>query len=138
VLVVVLAVTGFLVDRSPETASAGTSAEERGPSATESVRLDDVSARVTLDPVAVGPATLTIEMTDLAGAPTEGYEAPRMSLASDEVELGELSLSSLGPGVYAGDVVLPTTGEWEVQVSLRTTEFDNPVRTVTFRVPAGS
>jgi copper transport protein len=32
-------------------------------------------------------------------------------------------------------VVLPTGGEWEVQVSLRTTEFDNPVETVTFRVP---
>ncbi|MFE7508244.1 copper resistance protein CopC [Promicromonospora sp. NPDC057488] len=134
VLVVVLAVTGFLVDRSPETASA-VAAEGRGESATESVRLDDVSARITLDPVAVGPATLTIEMTDPAGEPAEGFEAPRMSLASDEVELGELSLSSLGPGVYAGDVVLPTTGEWEVQVSLRTTEFDNPVRTVTFVVP---
>ncbi|MFI2486584.1 copper resistance protein CopC [Promicromonospora kroppenstedtii] len=137
VLVVVLAVTGFLVDRSPETASA-VAAEGRGESATESVRLDDISARITLDPVAVGPATLTIEMTDPAGEPAEGFEAPRMSLASDEVELGELSLSSLGPGVYAGDVVLPTTGEWEVQVSLRTTEFDNPVRTVAFRVPDGS
>lgn len=134
VLVVVLAVTGFLVDRSPETASA-VAAEERGESATESVRLDDISARVTLSPVAVGPATLTIEMTDAAGEPAEGFEAPRMSLASDEVELGELSLSSLGPGVYAGDVVLPTAGEWEAQVSLRTTEFDNPVRTVTFDVP---
>jgi copper transport protein len=99
------------------------------------VELDDISARITLDPLAVGPATLTIEMTDAAGAPAEGYEAPRLALTSDEVELGEVALSSLGPGVYAGDIVLPTTGEWEVQVSLRTTEFDNPVKTVTFVVP---
>ncbi|MFI2365773.1 copper resistance protein CopC [Promicromonospora sp. NPDC019610] len=135
VLVVVLGVTGFLVDRSPESAPADTAAETRGPSAEESVRLDDISARITLAPLAVGPATLTIEMTDVAGAPAEGYEAPRLALASDEVELGEVTLSSLGPGVYAGDLVLPTTGEWDVQVSLRTTEFDNPVRTVTFEVP---
>lgn len=38
-------------------------------------------------------------------------------------------------GAFDGDVVLPTAGEWKVQVSLRTTEFDNPVRSVTFRVP---
>lgn len=105
VLVVVLVVTGFLVDRSPE------------PDA------------------AVGPATLTIAMTDEAGASMEGYEAPVLSLTSGEVELGAVQLSSLGPGLYAGEVVVPTGGEWEVQVSLRTTEFDNPVRTVTFQVP---
>lgn len=46
-----------------------------------------------------------------------------------------MEVASLAPGVYAADVVLPTTGESEVQVSLRTTEFDNPVRTVTFEVP---
>ncbi len=46
-----------------------------------------------------------------------------------------MELASLGPGVYAGDVVLPTGGEWEVQVSLRTTEFDNPVRTLELVVP---
>ncbi|MFJ3405635.1 FixH family protein [Promicromonospora sp. NPDC090134] len=135
VLVVVLVVTGFLVDRSPESGTTVTAGEVRGPTAEESVRLDDISARITLAPLAVGPATLTIEMTDAAGEPVEGYEAPRMSLASEEVELGEVTLSSLGPGVYAGDLVLPTTGRWEVQVSLRTTEFDNPVRTVTFVVP---
>ena len=74
-------------------------------------------------------------MTDAAGEPAEGYEAPRLSLTADDVDLGAVQLSSLGPGVYAGDVLLPTGGEWDVQVSLRTTEFDNPVQTVTFRVP---
>ncbi|MFI8525319.1 copper resistance protein CopC [Promicromonospora sukumoe] len=135
VLVAVLAVTGFLVDRSPENDVAVTAGQPSAQSAQESVELDDISARITLDPLAVGPATLTIEMTDAAGAPAEGYEAPRLALTSDEVELGEVAVSSLGPGVYAGDIVLPTTGEWEVQVSLRTTEFDNPVKSVTFVVP---
>jgi copper transport protein len=74
-------------------------------------------------------------MTDALGEPAEGYEAPRLSLKSSEVDLGEVAVASLGPGIYAGEVVLPTGGEWEAQVSLRTTEFDNPVRTVTFSVP---
>ena len=135
VLVVVLFVTGFLVDRSPEADAAATAVEESAASAGEPVVLGQISARIALDPLAVGPATLTITMTDALGEPAEGYEAPRLSLTSDEVDLGEVAVSSLGPGVYAGEVVLPTGGEWEVQVSLRTTEFDNPVRTVTFQVP---
>jgi copper transport protein len=135
VLVVVLLVTGFLVDRSPETDTAATSVEESAAAAGEDVVLGQISARISLDPPAVGPATLTITMTDALGEPAEGYEAPRLSLKSGDVDLGEVQVASLGPGVYAGEVVLPTGGEWEVQVSLRTTEFDNPVRTVTFRVP---
>ncbi|WP_369374005.1 copper resistance protein CopC [Promicromonospora sp. Populi] len=135
VLVVVLFVTGFLVDRSPEPEAAVTSVDRAGESAQESVQLDDISAEVTLAPLRVGPATLTITMTDQAGEPAEGYEAPQLSLTTGDVDLGAVEVNSLGPGVYAGDVVLPTTGEWEVQVSLRTTEFDNPVATATFRVP---
>jgi copper transport protein len=135
VLVLVLVATGFLVDRSPETDTAATSVEESAASAGEPVVLGQISARIALDPLAVGPATLTITMTDALGEPAEGYEAPRLSLKSDEVDLGEVEVASLGPGVYAGEAVLPTGGEWEVQVSLRTTEFDNPVRTVTFEVP---
>jgi copper transport protein len=89
---------------------------------------------VTLDPATVGPTTVTIEMTDDAGRPAEGHEAPRISLSTTDVELGAVALTNLGPGTYAGDVVIPTAGEWQAQVSLRTTEFDNPVRTVRFEV----
>ena len=74
-------------------------------------------------------------MTDDAGEPAEGFAAPRLTLSTGEVDLGEVALTSLGPGIYAGDVVLPTAGAWKAQVSLRTTEFDNPVRTVEFDVP---
>lgn len=137
VLVAVLLVTGFLVDRSPEpdvATEAPAAVEESG---SEVVVLDDISAEVALDPLGIGPATLTLTMTDAAGEPTEGFEAPRVSLATEEVDLGEVALTNQGPGVYAGDVVLPTGGAWKVQVSLRTTEFDNPVRSVVLEVPAG-
>ena len=134
VLVVVLLVTGFLVDRSPEVDVAGTASTAARETARQAVQLDDISAEITLEPLGVGPATVTITMTDDSGAPAEGYEAPRLSLSTTDVDLGAVAVRNLGPGVYAGDVVLPTTGEWKVQVSLRTTEFDNPVRTVSFEV----
>jgi copper transport protein len=134
VIVAVLLVTGFLVDRSPEVAVAVESPAADAGSAEQSVELGDLSAVVTLEPAAVGPATLTIELADEAGRPAEGYEAPRLSLSTTGVDLGAVSLTNLGPGTYSGDVVIPTAGKWEVQVSLRTTEFDNPVKTVTFVV----
>ena len=50
-------------------------------------------------------------MTDAAGQPAEGYEAPRMSLSTAGVDLGAVALTNLGPGIYSGDVVLPTAGD---------------------------
>ncbi|WP_210650540.1 copper resistance protein CopC [Nocardioides sp. SYSU D00065] len=139
-LLAVLLVTGFLVDRSPEPdvaeASSGTGGSTgAADTARQTVRLDAIIGEVSLEPLAVGPTTVTITMTDAAGEPAEGHEAPRLSLSGEEVDLGAVELRNLGPGIYAGDVVLPTDGTWTVQVSLRTTEFDNPVRTVTFDVP---
>ena len=133
VLVAVLLVTGFLVDRSPEVPVILDGSQTAG-SAEQTVELGGLAGAVTLDPAGVGPATVTIELTDEDGQPAEGYEAPRLSLSTTDVDLGTVALTNLGPGTYAGDVVIPTAGEWEVQVSLRTTEFDNPVRTVTFDV----
>ena len=135
VLVAVLLVTGFLVDRSPEVEVAVTSPSPAAETASQTIRLDDITAEVAVDPLGVGPSTVTITMTDEAGEPAEGFEAPRLALSTTDVDLGAVTLASLGPGIYAGDVVLPTSGEWKVQVSLRTTEFDNPVRTVRFDVP---
>lgn len=134
VLVAVLLVTGFLVDRSPEVPVAVAAPADGAGEGEQSVELGDIRASLTLDPAAVGPATVTIELTDDEGRPTEGYEAPRLSLSTTDVDLGAVALTNLGPGTYSGEVVIPTVGEWEVQVSLRTGEFDNPVKTVTFDV----
>lgn len=134
VLVAVLLVTGFLVDRSPEPGgSTAPAAAVQEP--TESVWLGGIVAEVGFDPLAVGPSTVTITMTDPDGVPTEGFAAPRISLSTTDLDLGEVALRNIGPGVYTGDVVLPTGGAWEAQVSLRTTEFDNPVKTIELEVP---
>jgi copper transport protein len=40
----------------------------------------------------------------------------------------------VGAGTYRGEVVVPRPGEWEVQVSIRLSRFENPVTTVTLTV----
>lgn len=132
-LVGVLGLTGLLVDRSPDLEAAAASA--RSDVATGMLGPYEVSA--TLTPLATGPATLTVSTTDFAGVPFEGMESPRARLSSPDVDLGSLPLESLAPGVYAADVVLPSPGTWELQLSLRTTEFDNPVTTLRFEVAEG-
>jgi copper transport protein len=132
VLVAVLLVTGVLVDKSPGP-DRSVAAAAAGP-AVSTGTLGDVAVRATMSPAATGPSTVTIAMADPAGEPFEGFEAPRARLSSDEVDLGDVPVQSVAPGTYSAQVVLPSTGTWRLQVSLRTTEFENPVTTLEFTV----
>jgi hypothetical protein len=76
---------------------------------------------------------LTLAGSD--GAPLRPYAKPTMSVSSDDVELGnvdlgEVELRRTGPGAYDADFVIPRDGEWSAAVSVRTSEFDNPVAVV--------
>ncbi|GAA4746614.1 hypothetical protein GCM10023350_34220 [Nocardioides endophyticus] len=132
VLVAVLLVTGVLVDKSPGP-DRSVAAAAAGP-AVSTGTLGDVAVRATMAPAATGPSTVTIAMADSAGDPFEGFEAPRARLSSDEVDLGDVPVQSVAPGTYSAQVVLPSAGTWRLQVSLRTTEFENPVTTLEFTV----
>jgi copper transport protein len=39
-----------------------------------------------------------------------------------------------GPGAYPAEVTIPTDGDWLALVSVRTSEFDNPVAEVPFTI----
>lgn len=126
-LVGVVLVTSVLVDRSPDPPAAVVdSAQVRTSS------LGEVSLRTTMDPAVAGPTVVTVEMTGADGAPFEGYDAPTVRLSSGTLDLGDVPVRSMAPGVYAADVVLPAAGDWRVQVSVRITEFENPVTTMVF------
>lgn len=134
VLVAVLLLTGFLVDRSPKTdssLSASADPSEVGPHAGQ---LGDLEVVAAVSPHVVGPATLTVQVRDSSGVPVEGVEPPRLRVSSGDVDLGALTVEQVATGTYAGELVFPHAGEWEVQVSLRTSEFDNPVTTIDFPV----
>ena len=126
-IVGVLGVTGFLTNQSPREEP---SAAEAAPNRVESGTLGDYRALITLDPGTRGPNTLSLQIQDQAGEPLDLFAAPEVSISDSSVDLGSLVLSPVGAGTYSAPVVFPSSGAWEAQVSLRETEFDNPVTIV--------
>ena len=133
VLLAILLVTGLIVDKSPEPETSARSAATTriGP---QVAMLGDVKVLATVSPQTIGPNTVTIQLFDSAGAPTEFFEPPRPSLSTDEVDLGAVPVTSEVAGTYSAQVVLPSPGTWRLQVSLRTSKFDNPVAILEFTV----
>lgn len=126
-IVAVLGVTGFLTNQSPRDETSGA---ETAPSRVSTAAAGDYRALVTLDPGTRGPNTLALQIQDLTGEPIDLYAAPEVSISSSSVDLGTLALTPVAAGTYTASVVFPSSGEWQAEVSLRATEFDNPVTVV--------
>ena len=132
VIVLVLGLTGFLVNLAPRAEAVVIPDGRTGVQAT---RLgDDLKVMATLTPAVVGQNTLLVQMQDLTGEPVEPRRLPVISLRSDGLDLGQIRATSDGVGTFRSDVVLPAAGPWRLQVSVRLGEFDNPVAVVTFNV----
>ena len=124
-LVVALLATGFLVNQVPRE-QPSTDRE----SSTVTAVADDVRVVAHLEPGRVGTNTLTVQVQSLSGEPVEPFATPRVSVSSASVDLGNSPVRNIDSGTYAARVVLPEPGAWTVQVSVRTSEFDNPVLTL--------
>jgi copper transport protein len=132
ILLAALLVTGFLVDTSPE-------AEPVRPAAatspgTRTTTLGDVRVEAGLAPLRRGSNTITLRLRTAAGEPTEGVAPPVVRLSSERAALGAVPLKQVSPGFYTAQVTLPAGGTWRMQVSLRVTEFANPVAELEFVV----
>lgn len=124
ILVVVLAVTGVLVDQSPRPVN---QAVRAGTPVVASAPIGSLTALATIAPGTVGRNALLIQFQDAGGDPVETAYPPTVRVRSDDVDLGAVSMWSQAAGTYQGVVVVPHPGRWRVQVSLRLSEFENPV-----------
>jgi copper transport protein len=131
-LVALLGVTGVLVNESPRPAPATV---EAGATGVGAAALGDLKVLAVLDPRHTGSNTLLVQVQDSAGEPYEPPSNPVVELRTDGLDIGEVTLEPVGAGTYRGEVVLPRAGEWEVQVGLALSRFDNPVTTVRLDVP---
>lgn len=135
-LVVLLGVTGFLTNESPredETTRAPVASRvEVGVLAED----DGTKVLATMAPRTRGPNTIVVQVQDQAGEPLDGFTEPTVSVTSADgsVDLGLQAVVPTAAGTYSVETVIPAPGSWVVQVSLRASEFDNPVTTVTFEV----
>lgn len=134
-LVAVLLVTGFLVDKSPEGDPEPASSATAADPGTQTTTLGEIEVRATIAPLTRGPNTVTIRLSTTAGEPTEGVAPPVVRLAADRVVLGAVPLTQVSPGFYTAEAVFPSGGTWRMQVSLRVSEFANPVSELEFVVP---
>ena len=132
ILVVALLITGFLVDTSPEGGAAPAKAASSVD--TRTTKLGDIAVLATLAPLARGANTVTLRLSNAAGEPTEGIAPPVVRLSADQATLGAVPLTQVSPGFYTAKVTLPVPGTWRMQVSLRVSEFTNPVGELEFTV----
>lgn len=125
-LVAVLGVTGFLTQKPPggEAAAAPATADT---GVASGIAGDDLKVLAVLDPGPGLQRRLIVQVQDLAGDPLDLYDAPAVALRNDDVDLGEVPVVPDGAGTYVADVVFPTAGRWQVQVSVRQDEFTSPV-----------
>ena len=130
-LVVLLGVTSVLVNQSPRPAPVSAPS---GTTGVGSATLGDLQVLAVLDPRRTGSNTLLVQVQDAAGEPYDPPSNPVVELRTAGLDLGDVTMRPVGAGTYRGEVVLPRAGEWEVQVGIALSRFDNPVTTLTLSV----
>ncbi|GIG39286.1 copper resistance CopC/CopD family protein [Cellulomonas phragmiteti] len=134
----VLAATGALVSQQPPAAAvsaqaaAGTAAQV----VETAVPLGDGTLRARVSPGRAGVNALELEVLDAEGAPIEPVETPQVAVSLPAVGLGPLTrpLTATGPGRYEATLDLPLPGAWELEVSVRTSKYDNPIARIPVEV----
>lgn len=132
-IVVVLLLTGFLVNQVPRPTTTPPAADRT----TVTAFADDVKVVAHVAPGRVGKNSVHVQVQDLAGEPVEPYATPTVALARGDVDLGTRPVRNVDSGTYVSDVVIPQPGTWQVRVSVRTSEFDNPVLVLEVDVAQG-
>lgn len=130
-LVALLGVTGFLVEQPPRAEPAAATAPA---STVAKAVVDDLQVLATLDAGEGRQRQLVVQVQDLGGEPVDLHTRPDVVLRSADVDLGAVPVAPTGAGTFVADISFPTAGEWEVQVSLRIDEFENPVTTLSVEV----
>ncbi|MFC7727134.1 copper resistance CopC/CopD family protein [Nocardioides sp. GCM10028917] len=130
-LVALLGVTGFLVNQSPRPAPV---TAVSGTTGVGVATAGDLRVLAVMDPRRTGSNTLLVQVQDAAGEPYDPPANPVVTLRSEGLDLGTVVVRPIAAGTYRGEVVVPRAGEWEVQVGLALSRFDNPVTTVTLTV----
>jgi methionine-rich copper-binding protein CopC len=96
------------------------------------------SVRLTTQREAGRAVSIEVLLLDPQGRPLTPYAPPTVTIGSSSLSLGDATLTSSGPGAYRAEVTIPTDGSWQAQVSVRTSEYDNPIAVVPFVVGGGA
>jgi copper transport protein len=132
-LLAVLGLTGFLVDRSPVQNTSVAQLPGGYDSSTFSGQTAQVKVVAVVKPAETGSNTITLQIQDLQGDPIEPAALPTLSLTMGSLGLGDQAVTDIDSGTYSVEVLIPKAGTWTLSVGVRVSEFVNPV--VTIKVP---
>ncbi|QGN49702.1 copper resistance protein CopC [Micromonospora sp. WMMD558] len=136
-LAVVIATTGVLVTRSPVEDGDPSAPPERPASVELTAQLGNHRAAIVLTPGATGVNALQLTILDGERRLVEPVTAPelRFSLPAQNVGPLERSVSRTAPGRYEAVAEFPLPGQWIVEVSVRTSKYENPVARIPVEIP---
>jgi len=130
-LVVLLGVTGVLVNKSPRPAPV---TPTPGATGVGTATAGDLRVLAVMDPRRTGSNTLLVQVQDATGEPYDPPVRPVVELRTAGLDLGTVTVTPIAAGTYRGEVVVPRAGAWEVQVGIALSRFENPVTTVRLTV----
>jgi len=130
-LVAVLLLTGYLVDRSP--ARAAPAVEASG--ATYQGRTGAATVIAVVEPVRIGKNSVLLHLRDSDGKTVDPVAAPTVSASLGDLALSPRRSTKVAPATYRLTLVLPRSGTWNLQVSVRLSRFENPVVGIDIPVP---
>ena len=127
---VVLGVTGVLIAQPP--GKAALAAERGKPRSTTVAVTAQSNAVVEVDPGVHGSVQFTIQLT--GGIKPTAITATA-SLPAKQLGPIAMKLQPTGPSTYsASGVLLPSSGQWQVNVVVQTSEFDSTTAVATLKV----
>lgn len=90
-----------------------------------------------ITPARRGINSAQLSLTTADGSALEPYDVPRLSVGLKSSELGPFNrpLVQTAPGKYEATVDFPLPGTWDVTLSVRLSEFENPVVTEEVEIP---
>jgi copper transport protein len=120
--VLVIGVTGALVQTTPARTAAATA--PRGP-VSVALTAPDLAVQVDVDPATVGNNTVHVVAYDASGAEKRVVEwRVSMALPAQGIEPFVAEVLPLDRNHAIASVQLPVTGEWQLALTLRTSEID--------------
>lgn len=135
-LVGVLGLTGFLVDRSPVPDQGAITLPGGFDSSTFTGQLQEVRVVAVVEPAGVGRNTVLLQIQDTSGNPLEPASLPGLTVSEGDLVLGDQAVTNVDSGTYRASVLIPKPGTWSFQVSVPLSEFENPV--ISVKVPVAA
>ncbi len=127
---IVISITALLVNSPPPHDLIGAPAHTppaavAGP-ATATVSANGFTFKIQLDPAAVGPSQLMLEVTKAAGGPAKLFEVDAtMQLASAQIDPITINFTDSGGMYMSKALILPLRGRWTVNLRVLTSPVDS-------------